>query len=127
MYTVALQLQNIDELSKIPIFPLPVVYDLLSELGNSRAFNTTDLISGFFQCAIDKDSIPLTTVCTQDGLWRMDSDVTRTCFSSPGWFQSIMLRVCEGPERVKLLIDDIVASPRTGNIMCATCDGSSNG
>ena len=28
--------------------------------------------------------------------------------SSPGWFQSIMLRVCEGLERVRLFIDDIV-------------------
>ena len=39
----------------IPVLPLSVVYDLLSELGNSRVFSTTDLVSGFFQCAIDKD------------------------------------------------------------------------
>ena len=62
----------------IPIFPLPVVDDLLSELGNSRVFSTTDLISGFFQYAINKDSIPLTAYPT----WTvgMDSDVTRMCF-----------------------------------------------
>ena len=28
--------------------------------------------------------------------------------SSPSWFQSIMLRVCEGLERVKVVIDDII-------------------
>ena len=61
--------KKVYEQSIIPVLPLPVVDDLLSELGNSRVFSTTDLISGFFQCAIDKDSIPLTAVCTQDGLW----------------------------------------------------------
>ena len=44
----------------IPIFSLPVVDDLPSELGNSGMFSATDWISGFFQCAINKDSIPLT-------------------------------------------------------------------
>ena len=32
----------------------------------------------------------------------------------PGWFQSIMLRVCEGLERVCLLIDDIVCFLKNG-------------
>ena len=44
----------------IPIFSLPVVDDLPSELGNSGMFSATDLISGFFQYAITKDSIPPT-------------------------------------------------------------------
>ena len=60
--------KKINEQSIISVLPLPVVDDL-SELGNSRVFSTTDLISGLFQCAIDKNSIPLTAVCTQDGLW----------------------------------------------------------
>ena len=34
--------------------------------------------------------------------------------SSPGLFQSIMLRVCEGLERVKLFIDDIVCFSKNG-------------
>ena len=96
-----------NEQSIIPVLPLPVVDDLLSELGNSRVFSTTDLISGFFQCAIDKDSIPLTAVCTQDGLWEW-AVMPQGRASSPGWFQSIVLRVCEGLKRVKLFIDDIV-------------------
>ena len=53
----------------IPVVPLPVVDDLLSELGNSRVFSTTDLVSEFFQCAMDSDPNPLTAVCIQDGLW----------------------------------------------------------
>ncbi|CAN0361966.1 unnamed protein product, partial [Ascophyllum nodosum] len=34
--------------------------------------------------------------------------------SSPGWFQTIMLRVYEGLERVKLFIDDIVCFSKNG-------------
>ena len=91
----------------IPIFPLPVVDDLHSELGNSGMFSATDLISGFFQCAINKDSIPLTAYPR----WTVGMDImSQELSSSPGWFQSIVLRVREGLERVKLFIDDIVCS-----------------
>ena len=94
----------------IQIFLLLVVDDLLSKLGNSRVFRPTDLISGFFQRAINKDSISLTAYPR----WTvgLDSDVTRICFA--GWFQSIMLRVREGLERVKLFIDDIVCFSKNG-------------
>ena len=34
--------------------------------------------------------------------------------SSPGWFQSIMLRVCDGLKRVRLFIDDIVCFSNNG-------------
>ena len=34
--------------------------------------------------------------------------------SSPGWFQSIMLRVCNGLERVRVFIDDIVCFSKNG-------------
>ena len=60
---LACNYKNIIEQSIISVLPLPEVDGLLSELGNSRVFSTTDLISGFFQCAIDKDSISLTAVC----------------------------------------------------------------
>ena len=34
--------------------------------------------------------------------------------SSPGWFRSIMLRDCDGLERVRLFIDDIVCFSKNG-------------
>ena len=39
---------KVNEQNIIPVLPLPVVDDLLSELGNSRVFSTTDLASRFF-------------------------------------------------------------------------------
>ena len=105
--------KKINEQSIIPVLPLPVVDDLLLKRGNSRVFSTTYLVSGLFQCAIDMDSVPLTAVSTQDGLWEW-TVMPEGLASSPGWFQSIMLRVCEGLEQVKLFIDDIVCFSKNG-------------
>ena len=44
----------------------------------------------------------------------VDSDATKGLAFSPGWFQSIMLQVCEGLERVKQFIDDIICFPKNG-------------
>ena len=88
----------------------------------------TDLVSGLFQCAIDKGSIPLTPVCTQDVLWKwtmMPQELASSLLTS---FQSMILRVCEGLERMKLFSEGIVCFSKNGEQhACATCDGSSNG
>ena len=87
--------------------PLPAIDDLLSDLRGAHVFNTMDVVSGFFPSKIHEDSIPLKAVCTQSGNWDW-TVMPMLLASSPGWFQSIMLRVCKGLERVRLFIDDIV-------------------
>ena len=59
--------KRLNALSITPVLPLPTVDDLLSDLGGANIFSTVDLVSGFFQCSIHEDSIPLTAVCTQAG------------------------------------------------------------
>ena len=61
--------KRVNEQSVIPGMPLRTVDDLLADLGGAYVFSTMDLVSGFFQCPIHEDSIPLTAVCTQSGLW----------------------------------------------------------
>ena len=99
--------------SIIPVMPLPTVDDLLSDYGGANVFSTMDLVSGFFPCAIHEDSIPLTAVCTQNGNYEW-TVMPMGLASSPGWFQSIMLRVCDGLERVRLCIDDTVCFSKNG-------------
>ena len=84
------------------VLPLPTVDDLLSDLRGANVFSTMDLVSGFFQCSIHEDSIPLTAVRTQAGNYEW-TVMPMGLVSSPGWFQSIMLRVCDGLKRVRLL------------------------
>ena len=66
-----------------------------------------DLVSGFFQCSINEDSIPLTAVCAHAGNYEW-TVMPMGLASSSGWFQSNMLRLCDGLKRVRLFIDDIV-------------------
>ena len=73
-----------------------------------------DLVSGFFQCSIHEDSIPLTTVCTQSGNWER-TVMAMGLASSPECFKSIMCRMCEGLEWVRLFIGDILCFSRNGH------------
>ena len=93
--------------SILPVFPLPTVEDLLSDIGGANVFSTMYLGSGFFRCSINEDYVPLTAVCTQarNYGWTV---MPMGLASSPGWFQFIMLRVCDGLKRVRLFSNDIV-------------------
>ena len=106
--------KRVNAQSIIPVMPLlPTVDDLLSDLGGAKVFSSLDLVSGFFQCSIHQDSIPLTAVCTQAGNYEW-TVMPMGLASSPGWFQSIMLRACDGLKRVRLFIDDIVCFSANG-------------
>ena len=89
---------------------------LAGVLGRSYSDWSSPLVSVFFECSRNEDSIPLTAVCTQAGKygWTL---MTMGLASSLGWFQSIILRVCDGLKRVRLFIDDVVCFRRTGRSM----------
>ena len=78
-----------------------------------------DLAIVFLTYSIHEDSIPLTAVCTQAGNYEW-TVMPMGLASSPGWFQSIMLRVCDGLKRVRLFIDDIVCFRKTEQSMWLT-------
>lgn len=71
------------------------------------------MVSGFFQCSIDEDNIPITAVISQTRLYELLS-VPQGLSSSPGWFHSVIARVCDGLERARLFIDDIIVYSRDG-------------
>ena len=93
--------------------PLPTVDDLLSDLGGANVFSKMDLVSGFFQCSINGRFYTTDSCCTQAGNheWTV---MPMGSASSPGCFQSIMLRVCDGLKRVRPFIDDNVCFSKNG-------------
>ena len=106
--------QRLNDATIIPVLPLPSIDELLDSLGGSKVFSVLDLASGFFQAAIEPDSIPLTAACTQTGLYerlRMPMGAS----GSPGCFQRLMAQVCEGLQRVQLHIDDIVVHSKSAS------------
>ncbi|CAM9602312.1 unnamed protein product, partial [Sphacelaria rigidula] len=73
----------------IPVLPLSIIEELLDELGGAKIFSCLYITSGY---AIHQDSIPLTAICTQSGLYKwLVMPMGRS--GSPGWFQSIMARI----------------------------------
>ncbi|CAB1103949.1 unnamed protein product [Ectocarpus sp. CCAP 1310/34] len=105
--------KKVNQMSVIPKLPIPVVEDILADLKSAKIFSTLDLISGFFQCCIEEDSIPITAVITATGLYEFMA-MPQGLSSSPGWFHSVMQRVCDGLERVRLFIDDVIVYSRNG-------------
>ena len=104
---LACKYQRLNDATIIPVLPLPSIDELCESLGSYKVFSVLDLAIGFFQAAIEPDSIPLTAVCTQTGLyewWRMPMGTS----GSPRCFQRLMAQVCEGLQQVQLYIDDIV-------------------
>ena len=74
--------------------------------------------NGLDQFEYDLRNIPAKTnlsipVCTQAGNYEW-TVMPMGFASSPGWSQSIMLRVCEGLKRVRLFFDDIVCFSKNG-------------
>ncbi|CAB1110530.1 unnamed protein product [Ectocarpus sp. CCAP 1310/34] len=91
--------KKVNQMSVIPKLPIPVVEDILADLKSAKIFSTLDLISGFFQCWIEEDSIPITAVITATGVYEFMA-MPQGLSSSPGRFHSVMQRVCDGLERV---------------------------
>ena len=105
--------KRLNDSTIIPVLPLPQIEQLLDELGGAKIFSCLDITSGYFNVAIHQDSIPLTAVCTQSGLYEW-LVMPMGCSGSPGWFQSIMARICDGLERCRLYIDDVCTFSESG-------------
>lgn len=90
-------------------FPLPRIDAILDQLGRAKYFSTLDLMSGFHQIPLDKESRKFTAFSTQSGHFQF----TRLPFGlniSPNSFQRMMTIAMAGlsPECAFVYIDDIV-------------------
>lgn len=95
------------------MLPIPTIDELLDELGGANVFTCLGILSGFSNISIHPDTIHLAAVCTQSGLYEW-LVMPMGCCGSPGWFQSIMARMCEGLARCRLYIDDICTFRKNG-------------
>ena len=77
--------KRLKEQSILPVMPLPIVDELLSDLSSAKVFSSMDLVSVFFQCSIHEDFIPWTAVCTQQDIYEW-MVMPMGLASSPGWF-----------------------------------------
>ena len=68
--TVCIDPRPLNAAVKRERYQLPILDDILSELGQAKVFSNVDLRSGYWHCVLDEEPSLLTTVATPFGRYR---------------------------------------------------------
>ena len=104
---ICLDPQALNKALKREVYPLPVIDDVLPELGNAKVFTKVDLQSGYWHCTLDEESSNMTTFVTPFGRYKW----LRLPFGlnvSSDIFQKRLNMALEGLEGVMCVADDII-------------------
>ena len=100
--------RKLNKITKPTSFPLPLIDEIISQLGQSKYFSKLDLKSGFWQIALDPDDSEKTTFACHKGLFQFNVMPFGLC-NAPGTFQHLMTVALQGFEHFAApYIDDIV-------------------
>jgi hypothetical protein len=61
--------ETIDLSTRQDMFPMPLVEDVIDQLGKSTWFTTLDLQSGFWQIRMSSEDVKKTALITKTGLY----------------------------------------------------------
>ena len=111
---LCIDLCQVNEASSGSGIPLPNTAELLASLAGSVWFSTLDMLSGYWQVELDRESRPKTAFATHLGLhqWRvMLFGLSR----APGSFQKLMQIVLGSMSYNQLLVylDDVIVPEKT--------------
>ena len=94
-------------------WPFPQINEVIDSLEGNMYFLNIDLLSGYFQMAIDEEIQNLTAFITPLGLYKWKRLPMRLA-SAPGAFQNLMELICAGLsyEVALLYLDDVIVFGR---------------
>lgn len=95
-------------------YPLPLIQDIFTRIGNAEWFTTADLLKGFWQVAIKPEHRHKTAVITSRGLFEFVVMAFGLC-NAPSTFQRLMDTVicAEYRDFIQTYIDDLVVYSST--------------
>ena len=104
---ITVNYKRLNAVSIVDKYPLPRIDDLIDTLGSGKVYSTFDLMSGFFQVAIDPSSVEMTAFITPRGLyeWKV---MPQGHAGSPGSFVRLMRQVTMGLNSVRMYLDDAI-------------------
>lgn len=93
-------------------YPLPHIHDFNAHLAGAKVFSKVDLMRGYHQIPMAKESIPKTAIVTPFGLF----EFTRMPFglkNAAQGFQRLMDKIFQGITFVFVYLDDILVASRS--------------
>ena len=90
-------------------YPMPVLSEVLSNLGGKKVFSTLDLLSGFWQIELEEESKPLTAFSTPNGHFQFNC-MPFGLRNSPITFVRLMNLVFQDmkPGSILTYLDDVI-------------------
>ncbi|GFS72105.1 retrovirus-related Pol polyprotein from transposon opus [Trichonephila clavipes] len=68
-YRFAVDYRKLNSIIKYPRFPLPLIYDLITNIPHTTIMSSLDLKSGYFQLAVNPSDIVKTAFVTKNGTY----------------------------------------------------------
>ena len=104
---ITVNYKKLNKLSVLGQLSIPLVDEVLDELGTGRIFSLFDLVYSLHQIAVHKDTILLTAFCVPTRLfeWLVMSQASS---AAPGWFVKAINEVIKGLDRVAAYLDDVI-------------------
>ena len=106
--------RRLNSVTKMDVYPLPRIDDMLDSLSEARVFSTLDLASGFWQVEVERASQEKTAFITHHGLFEFEK-MPFGLSNAPATFQRLMETVLAGLVRniCYVYLDDILIIGKT--------------
>ena len=105
--------RRLNSVTKMDVYPLPRIDDMLDQLCNNRFFTTLDLATGYWQVKVEASSQEKTAFTTHAGLYEFMVMPFGLC-NAPATFQRLMEQVLHGLVGKSCLVylDDVLVLGR---------------
>lgn len=108
-YRIVVDFRALNLITKPFVYPIPLINEILDNIGNSKFFSSIDLKSGFYQIPIDSRDAAKTAFSTSKGHYEF-TRMPMGLKNSPSTFQKLMNTILYEIQPVKAFVylDDIV-------------------